>query len=332
MDYFPRIPGFLRMSLRQGSFALTVMLMTLLTGCSSWTSRIAARSISRLGTPVDPPPRMITTPVLDNPEIAVAWSGHATVLIQIRDKIFITDPLFTNTVGMILKRNVQPALDPSSLPKVDFTVVSHTHFDHFSFGSLDMLPKNGTLLIPLGALRYTPDLGFREIREMKPWDALAEDGVQITAVPVQHFSGRYGIDNAWMRDHGYTGYVIEYAGKTIFFGGDTGYHPDLFKEIGRRFKIDVAILPIFPGSLTGPGSRIHVGPGGALMIFRDLGAKWMVPMHHRTISYTSETPPMEAIESLRQQAAELGLSDRIIDLDIGEQRIISFPASLPATE
>lgn len=310
---------------------LIALLSLTLAGCSSWASRMAARSISRIGDPIDPPPRMITTPVLNDPELAVAWPGHATVLVQIRDKIFLTDPLFTNTVGMILKRLVKPALDPATLPKVDFTLVSHTHFDHFSFGSLDMLPKNGQLVIPLGALPYTPDLGFREIRELKPWETVEEGGVRITAVPVQHFSGRYGLDNAWMRDRGYTGYVIEYAGKTVFFGGDTGYHPELFKEIGRRFKIDLAILPIFPGALTGPGGRIHVGPGGALMIFQDLGAELMVPMHHRTIAYSSDAPPTEAIESLREQAAALGISHRIIDLDIGEQRILSKVPSYPAT-
>ncbi|MGH2568100.1 MAG: MBL fold metallo-hydrolase, partial [Bacteroidota bacterium] len=149
--------------------------------------------------------------------VAVSWIGHATTIVQVRDKLFITDPLLTKTVGMILKRYVVPGIDPATLPKMDFTLVSHTHFDHFSYGSLAMLPKDGTLLIPLGALRYTPDLGFRQIREMKPWDVVEEDGVRVTAVPVQHFSGRYGLDMAWMRDHGYTGYVVEYAGYTFFF-------------------------------------------------------------------------------------------------------------------
>ena len=288
-------------------------------------------SLGRMGDPVDPAPRMITTPVLDNPPIAVAWVGHATVLVQIRDKVFITDPLFTDHVGMVVKRYIAPGLDPLLLPKVDFTLISHIHFDHFSFGSLDMLPKNGTLVIPDGLLRYTPDLGFRGLRELKPWEYVEEDGVKVTAVPVQHFSGRYGIDNAWLNRKGYTGYVIEYKGTAVFVGGDTGYHPELFKEIGRRFRIDVALLPIAPGSLTNLGGRVHVGPPGALAIMRDLAAAYMVPMHHRTMFYGSDSNRTQAIDSLRSLAAQMGIRNRIIDLDIGEQRVLHLnPEGLPA--
>lgn len=310
---------------------LSLGLAVLLNGCSSFINRLIVRSIERVGDPIEPPPQSITNPILDGPEVAVSWVGHATTVVQIRDKVFVTDPLFTNTVGIILKRLVLPGVDPSLLEKVDYTVVSHTHFDHFSFGSLDMLPKNGTLLIPLGALQYTPEFGFRKVREMKPWDVEEEDGVRITAVPVQHFSGRYGIDMAWMRDHGYTGYVIEYGGYTVFFGGDTGYHDGLFKEIGRRFKVDVAILPIYPGSSGGLGSRIHVNPAGALKIFQDVGAKYMVPMHYSTITYGSDAPPKQPLEVLKKTAEEAGIAHKIVALDIGEQKVIFGKNGVPAS-
>ncbi|MEK6756898.1 MAG: MBL fold metallo-hydrolase [Bacteroidota bacterium] len=259
------------MTLRLPVLALLASLMLMLSSCSSYVQRIVVRSIGRIGEPIDPAPKMITTPILENTKLAVSWVGHATVLIQIHEKVFITDPLLTSAMGMLVKRYVEPGLNPALLPRVDFTLISHIHFDHFSYGSLDMLPKNGTLAIPLGALRYTPDFGFKDIKEMKPWDMIEEEGVQITAVPVQHFSGRYGLDNAWMTDLGYTGYVIEYRGYAVFFAGDTGYHPELFKEIGRRFKIDLAIVPIAPGSSSGLGSRVHTSPLGALEIFKDVG-------------------------------------------------------------
>lgn len=309
-----------------------VVSLLLFAGCSGgYIQRMVTGSLGRIGEPIDAAPRMITTPILDDPPIAVSWVGHATVLVQIRDKVFITDPLFTDHVGMVVKRYIAPGLDPSLLSKVDFTLISHIHFDHFSFGSLDMLPKNGTLVIPVGLLRYTPDFGFRGLKELNPWESIEEDGVRVTAVPVQHFSGRYGIDNAWLRDRGYTGYVIEYKGTTVFVGGDTGYHPDLFKEIGRRYRIDVAVLPIAPGSLTNMGGRVHVGPPGAIAIMQDLKADYMVPMHHRTMFYGSDSNRTQAVDTLRSIAAQMGIRDRIIDLDIGEQRILFLhPEGLPA--
>jgi len=293
-------------------------------GCNSTVNRFLVKSVERIGAPVNPVEQKLIEPIHPTADLAVSWVGHATVLIQIRDKVFLTDPLFTRTVGMVMKRYIEPGLDPSALAKIDYTLISHTHFDHYSYGSLDMLPQNGSLLIPLGALRYTPDFSFREIREMKPWDVVEEDGVRITAVPVQHFSGRYGFDILWMRDQGYTGYVVEYAGKTVFFGGDTGYHPKLFKEIGRRFPhIDLAILPIGPIEPRDFMQRNHIDPQEALQVFYDTGARFMMPMHYRTLLQGFDPSPTFAIEQLRSLALNQGAAERIVDLDIGERRILS---------
>jgi N-acyl-phosphatidylethanolamine-hydrolysing phospholipase D len=297
-------------------------LLFALNGCSSYISRIVLQSFSSFGEPIPVPPHMITTPVLPNANLAVAWAGHATVLIQIHDKIILTDPFLTNTLGMVVKRYVKTALDPSLLPKVDVTLISHIHFDHFNYGSLDMLPKNGILAVPLGAADYTPELGFEEVDELKPWQMIERDGVRITAVPVQHFNGRYGFDAAWMGTLGYTGYIIQYKEYTVFFAGDTGYNSELFKEIGRRFAIDLAIIPIAPGSSNGLGSRVHANPLGALEIFKDVGAKLMLPMHYGTLFYGPTTNPNEAVEVLRRAAANQNLSDRVIGLEMGEQRIL----------
>ena len=284
--------------------------------------RIVVQSIGKMGDPIPAPPHMITTPVLPGAHLAVSWVGHATVLIQMHDKLIVTDPFFTNTIGLLARRSVRPGLDPKILPKVDFTIVSHIHFDHFNYGSLDMLPKGGELVIPEGALPYTPDLGFNDVDELKPWESVEREGVRITAVPVQHFTGRYGFDGAWLGSLGYTGYVVEYRGLVVFFAGDTGYNPEMFKEIGRRFKIDVAIVPIAPGGGSGIGGRVHANPAGALTIFKEVGAKYMLPMHHGTLFYGSDANPTEAIDRLHEIAAKEGLTDNVLALEMGEQRII----------
>jgi N-acyl-phosphatidylethanolamine-hydrolysing phospholipase D len=301
--------------------SLTTILLTL-SSCSSYVQRIVMQSLGRIGESVPAPAHMITTPILQNPTLAVSWVGHATVLIQIHNKIIITDPFLTNIMGFVAKRFVKAGLDPALLTRVDATLISHIHFDHFDYGSLDMLPKNGILAVPEGAAEYTPDFGFEGVYEMKPWQVVESDGLRITAVPAQHFTGRYGFDAAWMGSLGYTGYVIEFEGVIVFFAGDTGYNPELFKEIGRRFKVDLAIVPIAPGSSGGLGSRIHVNPAGALMIYKDVGAHYMMPMHFGTLFYGSDANPNEPINRLRELAEKEGLSDKIVGLEIGEQRIV----------
>jgi len=296
-------------------------LLFLLAGCSSVVGRFLARSVERIGAPITSVPEKIQDPIRPGAELAITWVGHATVLIQIYDKVFITDPMFTRTVGMVMRRNIESGLDPSSIAKLDYTLISHTHLDHFSYGSIDMLPQDGVLLVPFGALPYTPDFDHRAIREMRPWDVFEEAGVRITAVPVQHFSGRYGFDIPWARDRGYTGYVIEYRGKTVFCGGDTGYHPELFKEIGKKFNVDVALLPIAPIEPRDFMSHNHIDPGEALRILEDLNAKVMMPMHHRTFEQGFDPALTFAVEQLQRIAHEKDLTDRVLVLGIGEQRL-----------
>ncbi len=313
--------------MKQSLFFLSLLLFLFLSGCSPMVGRFMAKSVNQFSRPVEPIREKITHPVLSNVELSVLWVGHATMLIQIGDKVFLTDPLFTKTVGMVMKRSVEPGIDPLSLKTLDFVLVSHTHFDHFSYGSLDMLPRDASLILPLGALAYTPDFSFRHLQELKPWESLEEDGVRITAVPVQHFSGRYGFDILWMKKKGYTGYVVEYQGITVFFGGDTGYHPELFKEIGRKFNIDLALLPIGPIEPRDFMERNHVDPLQALLIFEDVGARIMIPMHHRTLDQGFDPSPTYAIEQLQSLADARGLAERIISLEIGEQRILSGATS-----
>ena len=171
-------------------------------------------------------------------------------------------------------------------------------------------------------MEFIPEFGFRDLRELGPWESTVVDSITITAVPVQHFSGRYGIDRAWTDGIGYTGYVLEYAGITVYFAGDTGWHDRSFKEVGERFRIDLAIIPIGPGDSPRVGGRIHVEPGGALQIFEEVRARFLLPMHHGTVPYTSDGPPNASITTLRDLVRQRGLGDRLIDLEIGEQRVL----------
>jgi len=301
--------------------SIPFVVLLLFCGCNSYLTRMVTQSFGRIGESIPDPPRMITTPMLPNANLAVGWVGHATVLIQIHDKIILTDPLFTNSIGLLVKRFVKPGLDPAILPKVDITLVSHMHFDHLSYGSLEDLPKTGILIVANGLARYTPEFGFKETIELQPWQSMDDDSIRVTAVPVQHFNGRYGFDRAWLGETGYTGYVVEYGGIVVFFAGDTGYNPELFKEIGRRFKIDLALIPIAPGG-AGLGSYVHASPLGAVKICEDVGAKFMMPIHFGTMAYGSPPNATAQLEALHEAAEQEGIANRVIALQVGEQRVL----------
>src|SRR6202023_427962 len=104
-------------------------------------------------------------------------------------------------------------------------VISHVHMDHLSPESLLAIQgKTRQLLVPPGALVYVPDAPT-PTRELATWQAWEKDGLRITAVPVRHVGGRYGLDQLWMTA-AFTGYVVEYHGIVVYFRGDTAYDHD----------------------------------------------------------------------------------------------------------
>jgi L-ascorbate metabolism protein UlaG (beta-lactamase superfamily) len=293
----------------------------IITGCNSFLTRFIAKSFEQLPVSLDTVAVKIEHPVFPQVGLSVLWVGHATCLIQIGDKVFLTDPIFTNTAGMISKRRIEPGILPSSIDRLNYILISHIHFDHLSYGSLSLLPKTATMLLPPGGGEYTPEFGFSVYREMNAWTTFEANGVRITAVPIKHFNGRYGFDTAWLDHHTYIGYVIGYQGKTVFFAGDTGYDTEMFKEIGRKFTIDIALIPIAPVEPRDFMMRVHTDPKEALQIFEDVGAKFMIPIHHHTFVQGLDSSLTFAQDQLKQLVSERHIEDRVMIFGIGEQRI-----------
>jgi L-ascorbate metabolism protein UlaG (beta-lactamase superfamily) len=238
------------------------------------------------------------------------------------DRFILTDPLFTRSAGQLSVRLQEPGLDPANLPSLDAVVVSHMHYDHLSLGSLDLVEsKTRRLFVPRGGTVYIPNYDF-EVRELPTWESFEEGGLRVTAVPVEHVGFRYGIDAAWMTES-FTGYVFEYHGLTVYFGGDTAYDGERFRATAARFpSIDLALMPIAPIHPREFMQATHVDPGEALRAFADLGARTMVPIHHDTLVNGLDAPG-EAVATLERdmQAAGLG-PDRVRILPVGGQAVI----------
>jgi N-acyl-phosphatidylethanolamine-hydrolysing phospholipase D len=261
-------------------------------------------------------------PVRKDARLAALWVGHATVLVQIDDKLILTDPVFTDTVaGGFSKRLVEPGLDAKDLPPIDVAVISHMHFDHLSLGSLDLVEtKLKHLLVPEEGLVYLPNYRFG-MHEVPKWQTVDVGGVHVTAVPVSHPGFRYGADAAWMTKSA-TAWLFEYHGFTVYFGGDTAYDGEAFRETGKRFpKIDLALLPIAPVEPPSFARATHVDGREALRAFHDLGAKEMIPIHFDTFPHGID-PPGYATKVLREAMKEQAVpEERVHILCIGEQYV-----------
>jgi N-acyl-phosphatidylethanolamine-hydrolysing phospholipase D len=311
---------FVLAALALGLAALSCAPGTIVAGNASAFFRTPAPAAHRIDHPYRPDARL-----------AVLWIGHASLLLQLDDKLVLTDPVFTDTVGQVSRRLIAPGLDPAVLPHVDAAVISHLHPDHLSLGSLQQIERRlGYLVVPEQGTAHVPDFAFDTV-ELPWWKSFERDGLRITAVPVEHTGFRWGVDAPWMKGKGFTGYVIEYHGLTVYFGGDTAYVRAHFEATRARFPhIDLAILPIAPARPRSIMEHMHVDPAEALDAFRDLGARWMVPMHHSTFVNSIDPPDME-VRELARLAAERGLGSRVQILAVGEQRVlVPRPTEAPA--
>lgn len=250
---------------------------------------------------------MVCDPVLRPPDegrVRVTWIGHAGFYLQFAQNAVIVDPNWARFHGPV-KRMREPGLRLRELPEVDLILVTHAHFDHLHKPSLRVLQSRGGIVVPRGSGGLVRRLGFPAVHEMKIWDALAFDELEVTHTPSHHWGARYLHDTH--RDYG--GYVIRAAGKSIFHCGDSAYFNG-FHEIGRRQEIDVALMPI--GAYEAPSGRdVHMNPEQAVQAFADLGAKVMIPMHYGTFPLGNE-PHDEPVERLLMEADRLGLSERIL--------------------
>jgi L-ascorbate metabolism protein UlaG (beta-lactamase superfamily) len=152
--------------------------------------------------------------------------------------------------------------------------------------------------------------GFTDVRVARLGEEVTLGPWRVTAVPSRHFGGRLPL----VYTSGHQGYVL--SGPTcLYFAGDTGLHETMFQEIGRRFPIDLAILPI-AGAVFPWFRRNHMNADDALVAFRSLGAVRMLPMHYETF-HASFEPIAEARRRLVEESGRLGLSDRVSILDEG---------------
>jgi L-ascorbate metabolism protein UlaG (beta-lactamase superfamily) len=123
----------------------------------------------------------------------------------------------------------------------------------------------------------------------------------------------------------YTGYIIEYNDIKVYFGGDTGYNDTYFKETGNRFPgIDLALLPIAPIHPREYSKERHTDPESAIQIWRELGAKRLMPIHYDTFPESLDTLG-EATATMKAEMENQNLtSDQVVILEIGEQKVIVY--------
>jgi len=270
---------------------------------------------ARAPLPADPPlaslPR--AAPSFDVPRAApgactVTWVGHSTFLVQMGALNILTDPIWSATAGPLpgvgARRLVAPGCDFDALPPIDIVLLSHNHYDHCDDATVRRLVAAhpaARWVTTLGLAAWLARRGARHVVELDWWEETDAAGARIACLPAQHFSARSPFDR-WRTLWG--SFAVRAGGRSVYFGGDSGYHPE-FTAIGGEYgPFDLSLLPIGAYEPRWFMRPMHMDPEEAVRAFGELNAgaapgqrPVMVAMHWGTFKLTDEPldePPRRA--------------------------------------
>lgn len=258
------------------------------------------------------------------PDHSLYRLGHSTILMKLRGKWFITDPVFAERASPVQfagpKRFHAPPISIEELPPIRAVLLSHDHYDHLDSAAIKALAgKTDFFLAPLGVGDRLIGWGVppEKVQQLDWWSSFSIDGLKFVLTPTQHFSGR------GLRDGNRTlwgSWVIIDGDRRVYFSGDSGYFGG-FAEIGDRYgPFDLAMVET--GAYNTQWPYVHMMPAQTVQAHLDLGGKWLLPIHNGTFDLA-----MHAWDDPFEQVLTLG-SERGVKIStpmMGERIDINAP-------
>lgn len=241
--------------------------------------------------------------------IRLTFINHTTFLIQVNGMNILTDPVWSERVSPFTwvgpRRMRAPGIRLEDLPRIHAVLLSHNHYDHLDVQTMRVLfgAHHPKIVTPLGVKQFLDQEGITGATDLDWWQSVdLGQQIQIEAVPAQHFSGRGFAD----RDRTlWCGYVLHTPAGKIYFAGDTGYHSETFKTIGRKAgPFDAAIIPIGAYKPQWFMSPIHTSPQDAVRIHQDVQSKLSIASHFGTFPLADDgmDDPLEDLKKARHDA------------------------------
>jgi len=230
----------------------------------------------------------------------LVWFGHSAFWLAMDGMNILIDPMLGSVpaphplLGRSRYSDELP-IEIDELPQIDAIIISHDHYDHLDYGSIQkLMVKTKQFFVPLGVGAHLREWGIDNsiIREMDWWEEEKFMGLELAFTPSRHFSGR-GLGNNFSTLWG--SWVIRGTQHNLYFSGDSGYTSQ-FKEIGEKYgPFDFAMIEC--GQYNKRWADIHMMPEETAQASIDLQAKVFMPIHWAafTLALHSWTDPVERV-------------------------------------
>ena len=240
-------------------------------------------------------------PIRRHNGLSVTFLKHAGVMIKDLDRYVLVDPVFFDLFWFI--KDFTPfEFDIKEMPKPDHVLITHGHYDHLDKHSLASLEKDTHVITPRGYDGVFDDLEMNKRTQLDWFDTYTQEKLEITLLPCNHWTMRNPLTGPNRSLWG--SFLIRTArGPTIFIGGDSAYF-DGFREIGKEFSIDLAILNLGAYEPRWFMGSSHMNPAETVKAFQELRAENLLIVHWGTFRLGDEPvhfPPIDLARELEKQ-------------------------------
>lgn len=175
----------------------------------------------------------------------IKWLGHASFKIT-GEKIIYIDP-------WKLQKNSE---------KADIILITHPHFDHLSKEDVNIIKKDGTVIVT--AAECAKELAgiVKELKVIKPGESIKVENIGIKGVHAYNINKKFH-----EKSKGWLGFIIEINGEKLYHSGDTDNIPEM-----EKIEADIALLPI--------GGTYTMTPKEAAEAAEKMKTKVVIPMHY----------------------------------------------------
>ncbi len=184
-----------------------------------------------------------------NGDLVIHPVNHASFVMSWNGKMIYNDPVGAASLY-------------STFPKADLILVSHSHGDHYSATTLNLVrAANAVIVVPQAVYNQGSFAALRPSAVVLGYNAVTN----VMGLTIQAVAGYNGFHSVGLNN----GYILNVGGRRIFTSGDTGDTP----EIRAVTNIDVAFF-----SMNLPYTTNWIG---ATNLVRSMRPKVVYPYHYR---------------------------------------------------